>query len=95
MDTNSNESLWSAKDLMHYLQCGKTSFFAAKRRGDLPPAITIGRGIQRWSPGTVFEWVRERESIVQIDPIKSNRKNKQKTKRRGRPTKVEKIEGVR
>jgi len=52
--------LITIKELGQILRLGRTALYAAKRRGDLPPAIRIGRNI-RWDPSTVKTWLKEKE----------------------------------
>jgi len=104
MKSNLNDTLWTAVNLMEFLGFGRTSFYLAKRRGDLPPGLKLGRGIWRWDPQTVKRWVAEKETKVKTDPVLSNRSMKavqsrksnagepiNPRKRRGRPTKHQQV----
>jgi len=82
--------------------------YAAIKRGEIPPGIKIGRS-WKWYRPTVEEWLEGREQPVRIDPVYSERAQKavasrefknsgtkndnRKFRRRGRPTKIEQIEG--
>jgi len=52
--------LIDSQELREILSIGRTAFWEAKRRGNLPPAIYIGRSL-RWHPDTVTQWLKENE----------------------------------
>jgi len=67
------DELITYEELGELLRLKKTAMAAAKRRGDLPPAIRIGRKNLRWRRATVEAWLREREEPVTIDPVFAER----------------------
>ncbi len=67
------DELLTYEELGELLRLKKTAMAAAKRRGDLPPAIRIGRKNLRWRRATVEAWLREREAPVTIDPVFAER----------------------
>jgi len=99
------DELLTYDELGELLRLKKTAMAAAKRRGDLPPAIRIGRKNLRWRRQTVQAWLEQREAPVTIDPVFAERSAKavaarqaksrppQTGRRRGRPTKAEQVEG--
>jgi len=89
MKTNENETLWTATELMNFLGCGKTTFFAAKKKGYLPQSIKISVGVERWNPATVFDWLKASETPPKVNPNRSELTHKLKT--RGRPTKESQV----
>lgn len=95
-----SDTLLTFADLGVYLRLGRTAMHLAKRRGDLPPGFRIGRNL-RWQLSTVKEWIKKREETPTIDPLYANRhtrigktNNENTSKKRGRPTKKEQVEGV-
>jgi len=98
------DELLTYEELGELLRLKKTAMAAAKRRGDLPPAIRIGRKNLRWRRQTVLVWLEQREAPVTIDPVFAERsakavaarqaksKPQQKVPRRGRLTKAEEVE---
>jgi predicted DNA-binding transcriptional regulator AlpA len=98
------DELLTYEELGELLRLKKTAMAAAKRRGDLPPAIRIGRKNLRWRRQTIQAWLEEQERPVVIDPVFAERSAKAvaarhtKTvtphagRRRGRPTKAEQVE---
>jgi len=67
------DELLTYEELGELLRLKKTAMAAAKRRGDLPPAIRIGRKNLRWRKATVEAWLKEREAPVTIDPVFAER----------------------
>lgn len=67
------DKLLTYEELGELLRLKKTAMAAAKRRGDLPPAIRIGRKNLRWRRQTVEAWLKEREAPVTIDPVFAER----------------------
>jgi len=67
------DELLTYEELGELLRLKKTAMAAAKRRGDLPPAIRIGRKNLRWRRATVEAWLKEREEPVTIDPVFAER----------------------
>jgi len=67
------DELLTYDELGELLRLKKTAMAAAKRRGDLPPAIRIGRKNLRWRKATVEAWLREWEEPVTIDPVFAER----------------------
>jgi len=70
------DELLTYEELGELLRLKKTAMAAAKRRGDLPPAIRIGRKNLRWRRATVEAWLKEREAPVAIDPVFAERSAK-------------------
>jgi len=67
------DELLTYDELGELLRLKKTAMAAAKRRGDLPPAIRIGRKNLRWRRTTVEAWLEQREEPVTIDPVFAER----------------------
>jgi len=67
------DELLTYDELGELLRLKKTAMAAAKRRGDLPLAIRIGRKNLRWRRSTVDAWLKEREEPVTIDPVFAER----------------------
>jgi len=67
------DELLTYDELGELLRLKKTAMAAVKRRGDLPPAIRIGRKNLRWRRVTVEAWLKEREEPVTIDPVFAER----------------------
>jgi len=70
------DELLTYEELGELLKLKKTAMAAAKRRGDLPPAIRIGRKNLRWRRKTVEAWLEQREEPVTIDPVFAERSAK-------------------
>jgi len=70
------DELLTYEELGELLKLKKTAMAAAKRRGDLPPAIRIGRKNLRWRRQTVEAWLEQREEPVAIDPVFAERSAK-------------------
>jgi len=70
------DELLTYEELGELLRLKKTAIAAAKRRGDLPPAIRIGRKNLRWRRSTVEAWLEQREEPVTIDPVFAERSAK-------------------
>jgi len=90
--------LLTAKQLQMRLGISQSTFYRLKARGDLPPAIMIGRKLY-WQPATVLKWLVDREQPASIDPVYAARgrtaalARKSKRKRKpGRPPKKESVE---
>jgi len=76
------DELLTYDELGELLRLKKTAMAAAKRRGDLPPAIRIGRKNLRWRKATVEAWLKEWEEPVTIDPVFAERSAKAVAARR-------------
>ncbi|MDQ6965908.1 MAG: hypothetical protein Q9M23_03165, partial [Mariprofundaceae bacterium] len=99
------DELMTFEELGDLLRLKKTAMCAAKRRGDLPPAITVGCRLLRWRRQTVEAWLADQEKAAMIDPVFAERSAKavaarqakanppQAGHRRGRPTQAEQVEG--
>jgi len=96
------DELLTYDELGELLRLKKTAMAAAKRRGDLPPAIRIGRKNLRWRRQTVQAWLEQREEPVTVDPVFAERSAKAvaarqaksrppQAGRRGRLTKAEEV----
>jgi len=70
------DELLTYDELGELLRLKKTAMAAAKRRGDLPPAIRIGRKNLRWRRQTVQTWLADQEAPVTIDPVFAERSAK-------------------
>jgi len=97
---------YSMADFAQLLQVTKHTIWQMRRRGELPPAIRVGRYL-RWRPEVVEQYLRDAEKPAnEFDPVLCARAEKaavgrnpavEKTSnhpliRRGRPTKKESVE---
>lgn len=71
--TMQTDELLTYDELGELLRLKKTAMVAAKRRGDLPPAIRIGRKNLRWRRQTVQACLEQQEAPVTIDPVFAER----------------------
>jgi len=79
------DELLTYDELGELLRLKKTAMAAAKRRGDLPPAIRIGRKNLRWRRQTVQTWLADQEAPVTIDPVFAERSAKAVAARKAKP----------
>jgi len=99
--------LLNQTQLAEILGVTEWTVWSLRRRKLLPPAIKLGSSL-RWQESTIMHWIQTSEAPChQIDPILSNRaeraaagrgqkiKNQKElpTKKIGRPSKKEQIEG--
>lgn len=50
-----NSPLWTIKDIAKYLAVSERTIERARNRGDLPPAVRIGRAV-RYEASVVVAW---------------------------------------
>jgi len=100
-----DKKLITQSDLAERLQVSEWMIWAMRKRGELPPAVRVGRML-RWQTSTIDKWLEDSEmSASEFDPVLSKRaeicvrsrnlkkKTGKKQTRAGRPTKKEQVEG--
>ena len=61
-----DEPLWDTVQAAEYLGVKPRTLRWLRSKGEAPPCLMVG-GVYRYVPGTVRAWVKERESIEQIE----------------------------
>ena len=81
--------LISPDELAELFGCSSWTIWRMRKIGQLPPAITIGRGMIRWRLSAILEWMAENERPAdEIAPGLRSRAAKSVESRFGRRTRA-------